>query len=383
MRGFQQDSPFTVSTLTSELKTIIESRYSKIYVEAEISGWKVYSSGHAYFTLKDETSQIQAVMFSSSLARCAARQALGNGAKVLVYANATVYPQRGNYQLIVLAAKLVGEGDLMRKYLELKAKLEQEGLFDAVAKKRLPFMPRRIGIVTSPSGAVIHDMCNVISRRFPNVNIRLYPASVQGDGAPLSLITGLEYFEREATRDGGWAADVVIIARGGGSYEDLFCFNDEFLVRKVAGYSLPIISAVGHETDFTLCDFAADVRAGTPSIAAEMVVPVYSELLNKIASCRSSLASSLRGVYWNLAQRIDFTSERISDALKVAVSEREADLRELIAKLNLLSPYSVLERGYSITTNEAGYAIRDASALSSGDKIRTKFAVGEVISVVE
>jgi exodeoxyribonuclease VII large subunit len=197
------------------------------------------------------------------------------------------------------------------------------------------------------------------------------------------LITGLEYFEREATRDGGWAADVVIIARGGGSYEDLFCFNDEFLVRKVAGYSLPIISAVGHETDFTLCDFAADVRAGTPSIAAEMVVPVYSELLNKIASCRSSLASSLRGVYWNLAQRIDFTSERISDALKVAVSEREADLRELIAKLNLLSPYSVLERGYSITTNEAGYAIRDASALSSGDKIRTKFAVGEVISVVE
>jgi exodeoxyribonuclease VII large subunit len=177
--------------------------------------------------------------------------------------------------------------------------------------------------------------------------------------------------------------DVIIVGRGGGSIEDLWAFNEEPVARAIFNCKTPIISAVGHETDFTLCDFAADVRAGTPSIAAEMVVPVYSELLNKIASCRSSLGSSLRGVYWNLAQRIDFTSERISDALKVAVSEREADLRELIAKLNLLSPYSVLERGYSITTNEAGYAIRDASALSSGDKIRAKFAVGEVISVVE
>lgn len=383
MRGFRQDSPFSVSALTSELKTLIDSRYAKIYVEAEISGWKVYPSGHAYFTLKDETSQIQAVMFSGSLARCAARQALGNGAKVLVYANATVYPQRGNYQLVVLAAKLVGEGDLMRRYLELKAKLEREGIFDPASKKSLPFMPRRIGIVTSPSGAVIHDMCNVISRRFPNVNIRLYPASVQGDGAPLSLIAGLEYFEREAAREGGWAADVVIIARGGGSYEDLFCFNDEFLVRKIAGFSLPVISAVGHETDFTLCDFAADARAGTPSIAAEMAVPVYSELVDKIASCRSSMASSLRGVYWNLAQRIDFTAERISDAMAVAVAGREADWRELVAKLELLSPYSVLERGYSITTDMDGHAVRDASALSSGDKIRTKFASGEKVSTID
>ena len=183
--------PYTVSGLTAELKATLEAKWTRIYVEAEISGWRLYPSGHAYFTLKDSGAQISAVMFASSLARCRVKDALKDGAKVLVYGNVSVYAPRGNYQLMVLAAKLVGEGDLMQKYLELKAKLEKEGLFDAARKRKLPFLPRRIGIVTSEAGAVIHDMCTVLTRRFPALEIRLYPCLVQGAEAPRTIIDGI------------------------------------------------------------------------------------------------------------------------------------------------------------------------------------------------
>ena len=414
----EKPAPFTVSSLTDRLKRTLETHFAKIYVEAEISGWRRYPSGHCYFTLKDSGAQISAVMFASAYERCRAKDALKDGAKVLVYGNVTVYPPRGNYQLVVLAAKSTGDGDLMQRYLDLKAKLEAEGLFDASKKRVLPFLPRRIGIVTSEAGAVIHDMCNVFARRFPNVEIRLYPALVQGADATRMLVAGVKYFNSLAPD--GWSADLLIVARGGGSFEDLFCFNDETLVRAVAASKVPTISAVGHETDFTLCDFAADRRAGTPSIAAEIAVPLLSELVAKLESLGEQLGSSLRGRGEWFAQRVDHLSdsmvasletsiakaemrldgasrrlapllalsaakvesrlsaarERLSPAFKMSLNAAETRLARASDKLSLLSPFGVLQRGYSLTTDAAGAVVRDASRLSQGDKLVVRFAKG-------
>lgn len=401
----ESPKPYTVSSLTSELKTALETRWSHIYLEAEISGWRLYPSGHAYFTLKDSGAQISAVMFKSSYEACLRKHPgieaqLKDGAKVLVYGNVTVYAPRGNYQLVVLAAKLVGEGDLMQQYLELKAKLEAEGLFDPARKRLLPFMPRRIGLVTSEAGAVIHDMCTVLMRRFPALEIRLYPSLVQGGGAPASIIAGIRYFNS----DEGWKADLLIVARGGGSFEDLFCFNDEALVREVAASKIPTISAVGHETDFTLCDFAADKRAGTPSIAAEIAVPCLADLKAQISDCRLRLVSALRGKGEFFAQRVDQLSDalgasleialanserrlarvtpRLEPALKLHMQRAEARVQKAEAQLRAYSPYGVLERGYSLTTADDGSVVKDASVLKNGDVLTTRFAKGTVSSVV-
>ena len=401
----ESPKPYTVSSLTSELKTALETRWSHIYLEAEISGWRLYPSGHAYFTLKDSGAQISAVMFKSSYEACLRKHPgietqLKDGAKVLVYGNVTVYAPRGNYQLVVLAAKLVGEGDLMQQYLELKAKLEAEGLFDPARKRLLPFMPRRIGLVTSEAGAVIHDMCTVLMRRFPALEIRLYPSLVQGGGAPASIIAGIRYFNS----DEDWKADLLIVARGGGSFEDLFCFNDEALVREVAASKIPTISAVGHETDFTLCDFAADKRAGTPSIAAEIAVPCLADLKAQISDCRLRLVSALRGKGEFFAQRVDQLSDalgasleialanserrlarvtpRLEPALKLYMQRAEARVQKAEAQLRAYSPYGVLERGYSLTTADDGSVVKDASVLKNGDVLTTRFAKGTVSSVV-
>ena len=399
--------PYSVSSLTAELKGLLEARYTRIYVEAEISGWRLYPSGHAYFTLKDSGAQISAVMFASSLARCKAKDALKDGAKVLVYGNVSVYAPRGNYQLMVLAAKLVGEGDLMQKYLELKAKLEKEGLFDAARKRPLPYLPRRIGIVTSEAGAVIHDMCTVLTRRFPALEIRLFPCLVQGAEAPRTIIEGIRYFNSNTqtlNNPNTWVPDLLIVARGGGSFEDLFCFNDEALVREVAASKIPTISAVGHETDFTLCDFAADKRAGTPSIAAEIAVPILSDLTAQLSTLNSQLSTSLRGRGEFFAQRVDQLSDalaaslkiaqsnaerrlervrpRLLPALKLCVQRAESRIENAAAKLKAYSPYGVLDRGYSLTTTADGSVVKDAKKLKAGDVLKTRLAKGEVESVV-
>lgn len=390
--------PYSVSSLTAELKAMLEAKWTRIYVEAEISGWRLYPSGHAYFTLKDSGAQISAVMFASSLARCKVKDSLKDGAKVLVYGNVSVYAPRGNYQLMVLAAKLVGEGDLMQKYLELKAKLEKEGLFDAARKRSLPYLPRRIGIVTSEAGAVIHDMCTVLTRRFPALEIRLYPCLVQGAEAPRTIIEGIRFFNSDP-----WA-DLLIVARGGGSFEDLFCFNDEALVREVAASTIPTISAVGHETDFTLCDFAADVRAGTPSIAAEIAVPRLSDLKEKLSTLNLELATSLRSRGEFFAQRVDQLSDALASALTIELSNAERRLERVrprlmpalrlhlqrvesrlenaSAKLKAYSPYGVLDRGYSLTTAADGSVVKDATTVKSGDVLTTRLAKGVVESVV-
>ncbi len=399
MREGGEQKAFSVTELTAQLKSLLETRFTRIYVEAEISGWRLYPSGHAYFTLKDSGAQISAVMFASSLARCRVRAALKDGVKVLVYGTVSVYAPRGNYQLTVLAAKLVGEGDLMQQYLALKAKLEAEGLFAAKRKRALPFLPRRIGIVTSEAGAVIHDMCTVLTRRFPALKITLFPCLVQGAEAPKSIIAGIRYFNSLAL-----PPDLLIVARGGGSFEDLFCFNDEELVRTVAASTIPTISAVGHETDFTLCDFAADERAGTPSIAAEMAVPLFSDLTTQLSVFASQLVVALRSKGEFFAQRLDQLSDglraslilsqakaerrlssllpRLTPALKLAFQRAEHRLETATTKVKAYSPYDVLNRGYSLTTDVNGVIVRDADLLATGTILKTRLAKGSVVSIV-
>ena len=301
---------YGVSELTDIIKGLLKP-FDKIFVEGEISGWKIYPSGHAYFTLKDEGAQLSCVMFSSALARCKAAPRLKDGAKVCLYGRLDVYAPRGSYQMVVLAAKIAGEGDLMAKFNELKEKLQGEGLFDKARKRPLPFLPHRIAVVTSPAGAVIHDMCTVLTRRFPNLEIRLYPVKVQGPGAKEEIVEGIQFFNRPSA---DWKPDVLIVGRGGGSIEDLWAFNEECVVRAVVASRVPVVSAVGHETDFTLCDFAADVRAGTPSIAAELVVPEKEKLLRRIDEAAGRLARAPRQAGETFAQRIDHLELRMTTA---------------------------------------------------------------------
>ena len=418
---------YTVTSLTQCLSKTLTANFSRITLEAEISGLKVYPTGTAYFTLKDATAQISAIMFRDALARCEAKHPgilknFRDGVKVVVFGNITVHPQRGTYRIIVLAAKLVGEGELMQQYLELKAKLGAEGLFDSSKKRALPKLPRRIAIVTSEAGAVIHDMCTVLTRRFPNLEIRLYPAAVQGAEAARSLIKGINYFNSQID----WIADLLIIARGGGSFEDLFCFNDEFLVRALAASRIPTISAVGHETDYTLCDFAADVRAGTPSIAAEISVPVLDDLRRTLTTYRMELATALRTrADWatqhldhltdSLAkslttaaekaqtrleknrarlvpvlrlalsqsiQRLSLAQSKLTPAISLAFSKAQSRFEKASTKLNMLSPYGVLERGYALVTDASGAVIRDASQAQPQTEVAIRLAHGNLKATV-
>ena len=413
---------YGVSELTDIIKGLFKP-FDKIFVEGEISGWKIYPSGHAYFTLKDEGAQLSCVMFSSALARCKAASRLKDGAKVCLYGRLDVYAPRGSYQMVVLAAKIAGEGDLMAKFNELKEKLQGEGLFDKARKRPLPFLPHRIAVVTSPAGAVIHDMCTVLTRRFPNLEIRLYPVKVQGPGAKEEIVEGIQFFNRPSA---DWKPDVLIVGRGGGSIEDLWAFNEECVVRAVAASNVPVVSAVGHETDFTLCDFAADVRAGTPSIAAEIVVPEKEKLLRRIDEAAGRLARAPRQAGETFAQRIDHlelrmttalrngttpvaarldrAAQRLAPALKEAVAAAERRLarseprllpamREALAKglrrlstaqakLELLDPGSPLKRGYSLTFDAEGRIVRAAETVKPGDRLTTRLGVGEIASVV-
>ena len=417
---------YTVSQLTAEIATRLKGIGSAV-LEGEISGWRRYPSGHAYFTLKDSGAQISCVMFASDLTRCVStlgEDALKDGAKVELFGAVGVYSVRGNYQFVARSARLAGVGDLMRQFLELKAKLSAEGLFDAARKRPLPFMPRRIGIVTSEAGAVIHDMCDVLTRRFPNLEIRLCPCLVQGADAPATIVAGLRYFNSlaEAGESSAWRPDLLIVARGGGSFEDLFCFNDETLVRTVASSAVPVISAVGHETDFTLCDFAADRRAGTPSIAAEIAVPVAAELKTRLGKAQASLASALRakGEWFaqrtdqlgdalatalgaaaanaanqlaqaqsrlepamrlaaaNAANQLEKTMSRLEPAMRMAVADCEHRLEKSAAAIGHLSPYGVLERGYALVTDAAGAVVREAAAVRPGDVLAIRLARGSV-----
>lgn len=313
---------FSVSEITTSIKRLLASSFGTVCVEGEIVGIKNHN-GHLYFSLKDETAQLNAVIFSRVRMTLPPSLELKDGAKIRAYGELSVFESRGQYQLVVRKAESAGAGDLMRRFEELKQKLEAEGLFAAERKRKLPFMPHRIGVVTSPSGAVIHDIMDVLWRRFPNVQLRLAPVRVQGDGAARQIAYAVEKFNEWYGPNSGtdWPMDLMIVGRGGGSLEDLWCFNEEMVARAVAASAIPVISAVGHETDFTLCDFAADVRAPTPSAAAELAVPVKADLEKQLRRF-SELSRSL------LTRRLETLKARLNAVKSAPMFRRPLSMAE-------------------------------------------------------
>ncbi|HEY7210541.1 MAG TPA: exodeoxyribonuclease VII large subunit [Bryobacteraceae bacterium] len=398
---------FQVHELNAAVQQVFESDFRNIFVAGEISGCRQASSGHYYFALKDEQSQLRCVLFKGA-ARFA-RFKPQEGLAVIARGNLEVYAARGEYQFIVEMLEPQGAGALQLAFEQLKKKLAAEGLFEAARKRPLPKLPRRVGIVTSPSGAVISDILHVLGRRFRGLHIRLYPAQVQGEGAVEQVCSGLRYFSQC-----GWP-EVVILARGGGSLEDLWTFNEEAVARAIACSRVPVVSAIGHETDFTIADFVADQRAPTPSAAAEIVVCTSAALLDQVQTCRSKLTQAARyrlliasrdlnqrGVEQaarlihrrinNAAQRYDelesrlqatnlhlrfarlrhrteLLRERLLKAQEARLWRLDTRVHTLASHLEQLSPLAVLERGYAIVEKPGAGIIRAATETSPGDTL--------------
>jgi exodeoxyribonuclease VII large subunit len=387
----------TVTQLTSRIKSLLEGSFPDVWIEGELSNLSIPQSGHAYFTLKDKQSQVRAVLFRSS--HRFLKFTLEHGMQVVCRGRVSVYEPRGEYQLILDYIEPKGVGALQLAFEQLKARLEKEGLFDLDRKKTLPVLPRRIGIITSPSGAAIRDILRVIQRRHPKMQILIYPVPVQGVEAAPALVEGLRYFNREQN------ADVLIIGRGGGSLEDLWAFNEEAVARAIYASELPVISAVGHDTDYTIADFVSDLRAPTPSAAAEMVVESEENFRVSIGTLESRLVRSIRqfleqarsSVRENMRilgdprRRLEQFSQRLDDlvhrmALEIGhlVRRDRAHLVALAAGLDHLNPLAILARGYSITRNHpSGAVLKDASEIKRGDYLSTKLFNGIVLSRVE
>ena len=369
---------------------------SNVFVRGEISNFKLYSSGHAYFTLKDDAGQLKSVMFRSYFSRMAFLPE--DGMRVIAHGRVSVYESSGQYQLYVDDLQPDGAGSLALRFEQLKRKLAAEGLFDESRKRPLPPMPRRIGVITSPSGAAVHDIINVLGRRFPAAEMILYPSEVQGTQAPAQLISGVEFFSMTGL------VDVIILGRGGGSAEDLWAFNDEYLARAVASCSIPIISAVGHESDFTICDFVADRRAPTPSAAAEIAVPDMGEILRGLASVRAGLQTSMqklivqeRRILNQITQsRVFSRPEQMLDGFRQRLDEGEAELTRaveqtllqkrqstaaLAGKLQALNPLSILSRGYATVSRE-GTTITSIKQINDKDTLDIRMADGSVRATV-
>lgn len=365
---------------------------ANVLVKGEISNFKHHYTGHMYFTLKDETSLIKCVMFKTYTSNL--DFVPKDGMKVMVLGTVSVFERDGVYQIYAKAMQQEGVGDLHAKYEKLKAKLEQEGLFDASHKKPIPFMPKVIGVLTSNTGAVIRDIINVSTRRNPNVYIRLYPVPVQGQGAAEKIAKAIEVMNKNKL------ADVLIIARGGGSLEDLWPFNEEIVARAIYNSELPVISAVGHETDFTIADFASDLRAPTPSAAAELAVPSIEDVKKKIETNKNRLQNGLKrkmelaklrfekcmksSVYTNPLQKInenymliDKYTKLLENSMNLKIKEKKTYMVEWISRLDALSPLKTLTRGYVMATNEQGKIIKSVKEVNSEDKVNLRFTDGE------
>ena len=386
MNETRQIAALSVSELNRYIKALIngDDLLSQVCLRGEISNFKAHSSGHLYFTLKDAESEIAAVMFRGDASRIRFRPA--DGMRVLVYGNVDLYDKSGRIQLYVRNMQADGVGALAMAYERLKQKLTAEGLFDESKKRPLPAFPSCVGVITAETGAAIRDILNITRRRYPGAKILLYPSLVQGPDAPASLCAGLAYFNADR------ACDVIILGRGGGSAEDLWAFNDETLVRAVAASEIPVISAVGHEVDFTLCDFAADKRAPTPSAAAELAVPDRAALLDRIDS-RSIAMNKKVGVCLESAwgrllvkekalgmrspeaklERIKHSLERLSEradrSMDAILERKRADLLNSIGRLNALNPLAVLERGYSAIRNGQGSIVSHVHGLAVGETV--------------
>ncbi|MCC7499039.1 MAG: exodeoxyribonuclease VII large subunit [Bryobacterales bacterium] len=429
---------FTVAALNAAIRALLERQFDDIRVAGEISGVKLAASGHYYFTLKDHDALLRCVCFRNAARLLKFKPQ--DGVSVLARGRIDVYEPRGEYQLLVEALEPQGHGALQFAFEQLKQKLAAEGLFEAARKRPLPKLPRRIGIVTSPAGAAIRDMIQVLTRRFPGIEIRLYPAQVQGEGSIEAVAGGIEYFSNS-----GWA-DVLIVGRGGGSLEDLWTFNEERVARAIAACSIPVVSAVGHETDFSISDFVADLRAPTPSAAAELVVTTRDQLLEQIAGFAHKLKQAIRyRLSWarrelqeqgvdraeatlrrrigRSHQRVDEMEYRLRDRGRFGLDRerrawqalelrlRQMDLRLRLAavrhrlealkaagievmrqrlagwhrsldpmavKLTQLSPLAVLERGYAIVETPDGRVLRDAAGAGIDSEIRIRLARGRL-----
>ena len=396
-----QKRVISVSELNEYIKMLFEydEILRNVYIKGEISNFtNHYKTGHFYFSLKDPGGAVRAVMFRSSASKL--KFIPENGMRVIVGGRVSVFPRDGQYQIYVDVMEPDGVGALYMAYEQLKAKLEKEGLFSEARKKPLPAIPKRIGIITSPTGAAIRDMIHVLGRRFPLAEIVLYPALVQGADAPASLIRGIRYFNHQKT------ADVLIIGRGGGSLEDLWAFNDENLVRTVAASEIPIISAVGHETDFTLCDFAADLRAPTPSAAAELAVPDSEELFGMLAQTKERLSFAVSRRITKAGEKLKrLSSSRVMqdpmnllDDKKMALLMAERALQSRMeavlaakklrfqrdaAKLEALNPLSIITRGYSAVFDENNALIKSISQIKEGKSISFMLTDGTVRAEVK
>lgn len=394
LRDRDNTAPFSVSDLNEYIKTIFENNrtLSSVTVRGEISNFVNHRSGHLYFSLKDPDGQIRAVMFRSRAQTL--RFMPESGMKVIVHGSVTVYPRDGSYQLYVSSMQPDGIGALYLAYEQMKARLAEEGLFDEEHKKPIPEFPRRIGVVTSPTGAAVRDIINVTGRRYSNAEVFLYPALVQGEGAEESLVKALDYLDRSGL------CDVIIIGRGGGSIEDLWAFNSEKLARRIFDARVPIISAVGHETDFTICDFVADLRAPTPSAAAELAVPDKRELMMRLDSYDERLALALvrkvdRSREWlehlktmldtfsidNLIKMRRDSLSRLYEKANLLVKSRLDRSRERLSisagKTDALSPLSILSRGYAIA-EIGGRVVKSTSDVNLDDSIQLILPDGEI-----
>jgi len=433
---------YSVSELSLELKNLLEKQFPDVWVTGEVSNFRAATSGHFYFTLKDASAQIRAVCFRNQARYLKFKPQ--DGISVIARGHLSVYEARGEYQLYVEYLEPAGVGALQLAFEQLKAKLAAEGLFDPARKKPLPVLPSAVGVVTSPTGAVIRDILRILKRRFPNMNVTLYPVKVQGEGAAEEIVAGIEYFNRHPI------VDVMIVARGGGSLEDLWVFNEEIVARAIAASKLPVISAVGHETDFTIADFVADLRAPTPSAAAELVVHRKQDFIDelherarhmgqilrlKLSEARESLtALRMHRVFQTMLTRLGERAQRVDDCIvelnrlmreklsegrqallqasagivrydfrrlvglkRAALEERDRKLETqfqqfLLARQNRLvqveallkerNPLTILNRGYSITRDAQGRIVRDAAQVSIGDDLAIRLAHGELGATV-
>ncbi len=365
----------SVGGLTEYIKARLEGDVylQNVTVKGEISNFIAHRSGHWYFTLKDEDSQIKAVMFRGSNARVLFKPE--DGHQVVLRGDISVYAPQGSYQLNATAMRRDGLGDLYVAFERLKNQLASEGLFDSTHKKKLPAFPAKIGVITSANGAAVRDIKNIASRRCPAVQLVLYPALVQGSGTEEALIKALRYFETE------YPVDVVIIGRGGGSMEDLWGFNGERLARTIYAMNTPVVSAVGHETDFTICDFVADLRAPTPSAAAELTVPDVQGMLQELDIRYERLTDTMQGIIEEQTERLRDYVDSFRKAGPRQMTLQEERLKGLVGKLESLNPLAVLTRGYAVASKE-GKSVKSVDEVSAGDSLRIRVADGEIQTTV-
>ncbi len=389
----------TVSEITVAVKELLEGSFYPFWLTGEIGNLTVHRSGHVYFTLKDARCQISAVYFGG--ADEARRLKLKSGMEVDVNGRLMVYEPRGNYQITVRRVRAKGLGDLQRQFEALKEALRLEGLFESARKRPLPFLPRCIGVVTSPDGAALHDFLQIIKRRFATMHVRIYPAAVQGERAAPEIARAIRYLNETD------ACDVIVLTRGGGSIEDLWAFNEEVVARAVAASHIPVVSAVGHEVDFTICDFVADLRVPTPSAAAELVVGGHTELNERLVNLRKRLNAAARynvsvlrvrvdlaanhyffrepvNLIRTLQQRIDENSARMTRTVEVSITDYRHRIDQLKVRLRTLNPHNILTRGYAILmSRDSGRTITSPSQVSAGDRVTGVTASGNVHMVVE